>query len=152
MREDPGVVIVIVNAVLPVLVGAVDAAAAYWGARDDLTWRTRWQSLDPAERTWLAVVATSRSWIATLTDPEEIKLAKGRRRDESRRRISFDLAALPLFVATSALVLAGVLGESALLIVLFGFTVVRGIWLYRRERQIKGALKTQRKLATATAG
>jgi hypothetical protein len=103
-------------------------------------------SLDPAERHWLAVVATSRSWIAALTDPEEIKLAKGRRRDESRRRIKFDLAALPVFVATSALVLTGALGEPALLIVLFGFTAARLIWIYRRERQIKGALETQRKV------
>ena len=94
---------------------------------------------------------TSRDWIATLTDPEEIKLAKGRRREESRRRINFDLAALPIFLAASIAVVAGVLSQSVLLYVLFGFALIRSIWIYRRERTIKGALETQRKIAAATA-
>lgn len=151
MREYPTVVFALVSVSLPILIAAVDAGEAYWGARHDPTWETRWRSLDPAERAWLAVMATSRNWIATLTDPEEIRLAKGRRSQESRRRINVDLAALPVFIAASVLVLAGLLNEQTLLFVLFGFGLFRGIWNYRREQQIKDALKAQREIAGETA-
>jgi Flp pilus assembly protein TadB len=96
-------------------------------------------------------MATSRNWMATLTDPEEIRLAKGRRGQEGRHRIKVDLAALPVFVAAGVLVLAGVLDEQILLVLLFAFGLVRMIWTYRRERQIKDALETQRKIAAAAA-
>lgn len=150
MREDPRVALTIVFVCLPVVLGAVDALEAYWGARDDPTWETRWRSLDPAESSWLAVVATSRNWMATLTDPEEIRLAKGCRRRESRRRVNFDLAAMPLFLAVAALALTGVLSQSILLSLFLAFGLVRNSLIYRRERQIKGALEAQRKLAVAT--
>jgi Flp pilus assembly protein TadB len=148
MREDPPVVFAIVSACLPVVVGLIDYSEAAWNARRDPTWETRWRSLEPAERTWLAVVATSRDWMATLTDPEEIRLARGARSRESRRRVGIDLAALPIFIAASVLVLGGVLGDAALLILLFAFGLLRGAWIYRRERQIKGALEEQRAVAT----
>lgn len=144
-------VIALASVLLPILIGAIDAGEAYWGARHDPTWETRWRSLDPAEGAWLAVIATSRNWIASLTDPEEIRLAKGRRSQEGRRRVKFDLAALPVFIAASVLVLAGVLNVQVLLFVLFGFGLIRGIWIYWHERQIKDALKTQREIAAKTA-
>lgn len=95
-------------------------------------------------------MATSRDWIATLRDPEEIRLAKGRRSQEGRDRLKFDLAALPVFIATAVLVLAGVLNVEVLLSVLFAFGLIRGIWDYRRKRQIKNALRTQRAIAGET--
>jgi Flp pilus assembly protein TadB len=144
------VVFAIASILVPVLIGAIDAGEASWAARHDPTWEARWRSLDPAESSWLAVMATSRNWMATLTDPEEIRLAKGRRSQEGRHRLKVDLAALPVFIAASALVLAGVLNEQILLVLLFAFALVRMIWTYRREREIKGALETQRKIA-ATA-
>jgi Flp pilus assembly protein TadB len=152
MSVNPTVVVAIASVLLPILVGAIDAGEAYLGARHDPTWERRWRSLDPAERSWLAVIATSRNWIATLTDPEEIRLAKGRRSREGRRRLNVDLAALPVFIAASVLVLAGVVNEQVLLFVLFGFGLMRGIWTYRRERQIKDALTAQREIAGETAG
>lgn len=91
MHENPSVVFALASILVPILVDAVDAVdagEAYWSARHDPTWETRWRTLDPAERSWLAVMATSRNWMATLTDPEEIRPAKGRRSQESRRRIS----------------------------------------------------------------
>jgi Flp pilus assembly protein TadB len=139
MREDPRVAIAIVSAFLAPLIGAIDAFEAFWSARDDPTWETRWQSLDPTERSWLAVIATSRAWTATLTDPEEIRLAKGCRRRESRRRLDFDLVALPVLLAAATLVLIGVGGGLILLSVFFGFGSLRTLWLYRRDRQIKKA-------------
>jgi hypothetical protein len=145
------VVVALASVLLPILVGAIDAGEAYWGARHDPTWETRWRSLDPAERSWLAVMATSRNWIATLTDPDEIRLAKGRRSREGRHRLKIDLAALPVFIAASVLVLAGVLSHQVLLSFLFAFAIIRGIWTYRRERQIKDALKVQREIAGETA-
>jgi hypothetical protein len=145
------VIVALVSVLVPILIGAIDAGEAYWGARDDPTWETRWRSLDPAERSWLAVMATSRNWIATPTDPEEIRLAKRCRSYEGRRRLKFDLAALPVFIAASVLVLAGLLSEQVLLSVLFAFGLVRGIWAYKRERHIKDALKAQREIAGETA-
>lgn len=139
-------------ALVPILVAAIDAGEAAWSARRDPTWETRWRSLGPAESAWLAVIATSRNWMATLTDPEEIRLAKGRRSQEGRRRLKVDLWALPVFIAASALVLAGLLNAQILIAVLFGFGLVRGVWTYRRERQIKDALKVQREIAGETAG
>jgi Flp pilus assembly protein TadB len=144
------VVVALASVLVPILIGAIDAGEAYWGARRDPTWETRWRSLDPAESSWLAVMATSRNWIATLTDPEEIRLAKGYRSQEGRRRLRVDLWALPVFVAASVLVLAGVLNAQVLLSVLFAFGLIRGIWAYKRERQIKDALKAQREIAGQT--
>jgi Flp pilus assembly protein TadB len=141
----------VASVLVPVLVAAVDAGSATWAVRDDPTWETRWRSLDAAESTWLAVIATSRNWMATLTDPEEIRLAKGRRSQESRRRMKVDLAAVPVFVLVAALALAGVLGVGAVVSVLLAFGFFRNAWTYRRERQIKRALETQRQLAGATA-
>jgi hypothetical protein len=151
VRENSTVVIALASVLLPILIGAIDAGEASWSARHDPTWETRWRSLDPAERSWLAVIATSRNWIATLTDPEEIRLAKGRRSQEGRHRLKVDLAALPVFIATSVLVLAGVLNAQILVSVLFAFGLIRGIWAYKRERQIKKALETQREIAGETA-
>jgi Flp pilus assembly protein TadB len=145
------VILAIASILLPILIGAIDAGEASWATRHDPTWESRWRSLDPAESSWLAVMATSRNWMATLTDPEEIRLAKGRRGQEGRHRIKVDLAALPVFVAAGVLVLAGVLDEQILLVLLFAFGLVRMIWTYRRERQIKDALETQRKIAAAAA-
>jgi Flp pilus assembly protein TadB len=139
------------SVLLPILIGAIDGGEAYWGARHDPTWETRWRSLDPAERAWLAVIATSRNWLATLTDPEEIRLAKGRRSAEGRRRLKADLWALPVFIAASVLVLADVLNVQVLFFVLLVFGLIRGIWTYRRERLIKEALNAQRELAGETA-
>jgi Flp pilus assembly protein TadB len=135
----------------PILFGAIDAGEATWAARNDPTWETRWRSLDPAERSWLAVIALSRNWMATLTDPEEIRLARGRRSLEGRRRLIFDLAALPAFIGTAVLALAGVLSAQVVLTVVFAFGLIRSIWVYRRERQIKAALETQREIAAQAA-
>jgi hypothetical protein len=143
-------IVAIATVLVSILVAAIDAGEAYWSARHDPTWETRWRSLDPAESSWLAVIATSRNYMATLTDPEEIRLAKGRRSQESRRRLVFDLAAVPVFLAGWALVVAGVIGSGVLLTLLLTFGLLRSIWVLRRERQIKGALQAQRDLAAAT--
>jgi hypothetical protein len=146
------VIFAIVYAALAPLIAVIDAFEAFWSARHDPTWETRWNSLPSDERTWLAVMATSRNWMATLTDPEEIKLARGRRRQESRRRLTFDLIGLPVLLAAAALVLAGVLSANPVLLsILYLFAFIRASWIYRRERQIKGALEDKRKLAAATA-
>ncbi|HEY0278742.1 MAG TPA: hypothetical protein VGC32_10790 [Solirubrobacterales bacterium] len=150
MREDPDVVFALAYALVPILVGAIDFGGAAWSTRRDPTWETRWRSLDPTESAWLAVMAASRNWMATLTDPEEIRLARGRRSQEARRRLKVDLWALPVFIATSALVVAGLLNSQILIAVLFGFGLLRTVWTYKRERQIKDALKVQREIAEQT--
>jgi hypothetical protein len=146
------VVIAIVYAGVALLIGAFEAFEAFWEARDDPTWATRWESLDPAERSWLAVMATSRSWLGTLTDPEEIKLAKGCRRRERRYRLNYDLAAWPVLLVALALVLTGVIDATPILYsLLFLYAILRSLWNYRRDRQIKGALEAQRRVAASAA-
>jgi hypothetical protein len=150
MREDVRVVFAIAYATLAPLIGVVDALEAFWGARDDPTWEARWEALDPAERSWLAAMATSRKWIATLTDPEEIRLAKGCRRRESRRRLNYDLVVMPILLVLAGLVIAGVLAPQPILFsALYGAALLRLLWIYRRDRQIKGTLEEQRRLAAA---
>jgi Flp pilus assembly protein TadB len=144
------VILALATVLVPLLAGAIDAGEAAWSARHDPTWETRWRSLDPAESAWLAVMATSRNWMATLTDPEEIRLAKGRRSREGLHRLKVDLWALPVFVAAAALVLAGAMSAQILIPILLTFGFARNVWSYRRERQIKNALKTQRELAGET--
>jgi hypothetical protein len=118
-----------------VLINLIDPVEFFWRSPPDPTWETRWRALDPNESAWLAVMASSRGWLATLTDPEEIELAQGFRRRESRRRIYVDLILSPLLIAVAALVLIGVLSISALGITLGLSALVRGLMLYRRERQ-----------------
>ena len=145
-------VIAIVYAGVALLISAWEAVEAFWGARDDPTWATRWESLDPAERSWLAVMATSRSWLETLTNPEEIKLAKGCRRRERRYRLNYDLAALPVLLVAAAPVLAGVIDPTPILYsLLFLYAILRNFLAYRRDRRIKGALEDQRRLAASAA-
>jgi hypothetical protein len=50
-------------------------------------------------------------------------------------------------VAKPQLVSAGLLSAQALLSAVFAFGLIRGIWTYKRERQIKDTLKAQREVA-----
>jgi hypothetical protein len=120
-----------------ILIDVVDFSEAFWSARRDPTWETRWRSLPPAESAWLAMMAGSRDWLATLTDPEEIALARGFRRHERRYRVYIDLAALPFMAAAGVLALGGLLGPGVLGLVAGAFLLVRGPILILRERQIK---------------
>ena len=124
---------------ITLVIDVVDFADVFWRSAPDPTWETRWQSLDPTESTWLAYVATSRNWIAALTDPEEIALARGFRRHERRYIVYADLAVVPFVVAAAALMLAGLVSIGVVGLVAFIFTTVRGAVVYLRERQIKQA-------------
>jgi hypothetical protein len=95
------------------------------------------------------MMAGSRDWLATLTDPEEIALARGFRRHERRYRLYVDLAALPFMAAAGVLALDGVFGPGVLGLVASTFILLRGFVVYLRERQIKRALDAQRELAAA---
>lgn len=95
-------------------------------------------ALTPTRRSaWLAMMAGSRDWLATLTDPEENALARGFRRHERRYRVYIDLAALPFMAAAGILALGGLLGPGVLGLVAGAFVLVRGPILILRERQIK---------------
>lgn len=137
MRDDSRVISALIILGLTVLVDTVDFAEAFLSSHRDPTWETRWRALDPADSAWLAMMAGSRDWIATLTDPEEIALAKGFRRHERRHRVYIDLAALPFMLAAGVLALAGLLSPAALGLVASTFVLIRGPVLWRRERQIK---------------
>jgi hypothetical protein len=145
------VILALASVLVPILVGAIDAGEAAWSARHDPTWETRWRSLDPAEQAWLAVIATSRNWMATLTDPEEIRLAKGRRSREGLHRLKVDLWALPLFIVAAALILAGAVSTQVVIPVLLTFGFARNLWNHRRQRQIRDALEAQRAIAGEAA-
>lgn len=119
------------------LIDVVDFVDAFWRSTPDPTWETRWRSLDPTESTWLAYMATSRNWIATLTDPEEIALARGFRRHERRYVVYADLAVVPFVVAACILLIGGVLSIGIVGIVAFTFTGVRNLAVYLRARKIR---------------
>jgi hypothetical protein len=72
MREDLRAAFPIFLLGVTFLVDVVDLVECSGGPRDP-TWETRWRALESAESAWLAVMAGSRSWIASLTDPEEVR-------------------------------------------------------------------------------
>jgi Flp pilus assembly protein TadB len=82
-------------------------------------------------------MATSRNWIVTLTDPEEIALARGFRQHERRYIVYADLAVVPFVVAAAVLMLAGLASIGVVGLVAFTFTTVRNVVVYLRARRIK---------------
>jgi hypothetical protein len=139
MREDSRVILAIALLGVTVLVDVIEFVDTFWRSAPDPTWETRWRALDPAESTWLAVMATSRNWLSTLTDPEEVALAKGFRRHERRRLVYFDLASLPFLAAAVALSVIGLMNPSVVGLVFSTFLLLRSIPVYLRGRQIKKA-------------
>ncbi len=124
-----------------VLVDGAEFFDTFWRSVPDPTWETRWRALDPSQSAWLALMATSRGWLGTLTDPEEIELATGFHRHERRYRVCFDLAALPFIGAAATLVLVGLVPVGVLGLAAGTFGLVRSLVLYHREQQIKNAYK-----------
>jgi hypothetical protein len=138
MRDDSRVVTPIILLGVTLLFDVAEFVELFWRSPRDPTWETRWRALDPTESSWLAYMASSRKWFGTLTDPEEIELAKGFMRQEKRRRIYVDLlVASPLAITAGLLVLAGVLPLGGVGIILGAFAVLRPFELLHRERQIK---------------
>jgi hypothetical protein len=137
MREDSRVILAIVLLGVTVLVDVIEFVDSFWRLAPDPTWETRWRALDPAESAWLAMMATSRDWLATLSDPEEIALAKGFRRHERRRLVYFDLASLPLLSALVALSLIGLVNPSIVGLIFSTFLLLRGVPIYLRQRQVR---------------
>jgi hypothetical protein len=92
------------------------AVGAVWTALrpgdDDPNWELRWRALDPGYRNWLAAMATEPSWMKTLSDPEEIQLAKGFARRERRQLAYYGLALWVLIAIAVALTVAGLLSFS----------------------------------------
>ncbi|HTT93222.1 MAG TPA: hypothetical protein VMF55_01000 [Solirubrobacterales bacterium] len=120
------------------LVDIADFVELFWRSPRDPTWETRWRTLDPTESSWLAYMASAPNWVGTLTDPDEIELAKGFMRQEKRRRIYIDLlVASPLAITAALLVLAGALPVGGVGVILGAFAVFRPLEVFRRERQIK---------------
>ena len=139
MREDPGVDLFFFVAALVALLGA--SSEAYRRGADDPSWELRWRALDPGYRDWLAAMTTSRTWLSTLDDPEEIELANGFARRERRRRSYFDVSALALIWLCAALILAGVLPTSACTLGFSVYGVVRLFAEFVRNQQPKRRLK-----------
>jgi hypothetical protein len=137
VREDSRVIPGIIFLGVVFLTDLAEFVDAFWRSNPGPDWETRWKALDPAESAWLAEIARSRAWLATLTDPEEIELATGFHRHERRRRVYFDLAALPFLAAAGVLAIVGLLPISVLGIVAGAFACVRPIPIYLRERRIQ---------------
>jgi hypothetical protein len=104
---------------------------------DDPNWELRWRGLDPDYRNWLAAMATNPAWMKTLTDPEEVRLAKGLARRERRHLAYYDLAAGVLVALTIALALAGVLPFSFAGLCLGVLAMIRWPIESWRRRQIR---------------
>jgi hypothetical protein len=120
-----------------VFVGVISATTILRPGADDPNWELRWRSLDPGYRDWLAAMTTDPRWMKTLTDPEEVELAKGFARRERRRLAYFDLAAGVLVALVVALTLAGLVRLSATGFALGLFALVRWGAESWRQRQIR---------------
>jgi hypothetical protein len=121
-----------------VLIAASGAWTVLRPGDDDPNWELRWQGLDPGYRDWLAAMTTDPRWMGTLTDPEEVQLAKGFARRERRRLGRYDLVALVIAVLAVALAMAGVLGLGAVGIglgLLASIRVAVESWNHRQLRR-----------------
>lgn len=92
-----------------VLTGILAVSAVLRPGVDDPNGELRWGGLDPGYRNWLAAMTTDHRWMKTLTDPEEVELARGFARRERRRLGYYDVAALVVAALTVALTLVGIL-------------------------------------------
>jgi hypothetical protein len=140
VRDDSAVGILLICVTALVSIAALKTAL--WRGSDDPNWELRWRSLDPGYRDWLAAMTTSRAWLATLTDPEEIELAKGFSRRERRRRAYADLAVTALLIVAVALALAGVLPFSTWGLILGCYTLLLAGGAHLRDRQIRRKVRT----------
>jgi hypothetical protein len=121
-----------------VLAAVLAVSVALRPGDDDPNWELRWRSLDPGYRNWLAAMTTDPRWMKTLSDPEEVELAKGFARRERRHLAFYELAATALAALTVALALAGLVRLSAVGISLGLFGGIRwGVeaWRYHKIKR-----------------
>ncbi|HTT93224.1 MAG TPA: hypothetical protein VMF55_01010 [Solirubrobacterales bacterium] len=104
---------------------------------DDPNWELRWRSLDPVHRDWLASMTTDPRWMRTLSDPEEVALARGFSRRQSRSLAHFELAAGVVAALAVVLTLAGLAPASTVGIGLGLVALVRVSVESWRTRQIR---------------
>jgi hypothetical protein len=135
MRENSRVDVLLIC--VTVLVSLAAVKTALWPGADDPSWELRWRALEPGYRDWLAAMTTSRAWLATLTDPEEIELAKGVSRREGRRRAYVNLAITALLIVAVALALAGLLPFSTWGLILACYTLLLAAGNHLRDRAIR---------------
>lgn len=150
MRDDSRVDILLICAT--VIASAAALRTALWPGTDDPNWELRWRGLGPDHQDWLAAMTTSRAWLATLTDPEEIELAKGFSRRELRRRAYVDLVVTAFLVVAVALALAGVLPFSTWGLILGCYTLILAAGTRLRDWQIKGKVQVEQPARRSPAG
>ena len=124
-----------------VLAAAGGASTAFRAGEDDSNWELRWRALDPSHRDWLAAMTTDYGWMRTLSDPEDVELARGFARREGRRLAHYELAAGVVVALAVALTLAGLAPFS---FVALGLALVAAVRLSVeawRRRQIRRKVK-----------
>jgi hypothetical protein len=120
-----------------VLIGVMALSTALRPGVDDPSWELRWRGLDPVHRDWLAAMTTNPRWMRTLSDPEEVELARGFSRHERRRLAYFELASGAVAALAVALTLAGLAPVSTVGLGLGLVAMVRFSVESWRTRQIK---------------
>lgn len=103
----------------------------------DPTWEGHWRELSAADRARIA--AATRSG-ALLADPDEIDLAAGYAR-RYRGRTSRDLLSFIWIPLGAALIIAGLLADSAILVVFGGIFGAGGLWGLGRSLQLDRNLR-----------
>jgi len=149
VRDDSAVEVLLIC--VTVLASVAALRTALWRGADNPTWELRWRALDPGYRDWLAAMTTSPAWLKTLTDPEEIELAKGFGRRERRRRAYFDLAVTALLIVSVAFALAGLLPSSTWGLILGCYTLLLTAGSHIRDQRIKRKVRIGSDAAVAPA-
>jgi hypothetical protein len=124
-----------------VFIGIMSVSTALRQGADDPNWELRWRALDPSYRDWLAAMTTDPSWMSTLSDPEEVELAKGFHRRERRGLAYYDMAASVIAALVVALTLSGMTHLSVAGIALGLLAVIRFAVESWHQRQIRQKVK-----------
>jgi hypothetical protein len=115
-------------ALLVIVVGA--AVLVFRDRVDESAWEERWRTLTPADRTRIAAAARRG---ALLADPEEIDLAAGYARRQRRRRGPYTLRLVIVVVVGVALLIAGLVHDSTVLLIFGAIFLLGSAWGFRRE-------------------
>jgi hypothetical protein len=91
----------------------------------DPLWEQRWRDLGPADRKRIEAAVSSG---ALLADPEEIEIAAGLARKKKALVGFIDLASAVVSGLGVALIVAGMIADTPVLVVFGALFLLRGVW------------------------
>jgi hypothetical protein len=126
----------VVHALPYVAVAAIFVGLLVALSRDrdsDPLWEQRWRDLGPADRKRIEAAVNSG---ALLADPEEIEIAAGLARKKKALVGFFDLVSAVISGLGVALIIAGLVADTPVLVVFGCLFLLRGLWALVTELRI----------------